>query len=42
MGTATKVTWDQVVVGSRVRWRGRDYTITSDDPVGWDIQPPEG
>lgn len=76
MGTVTKKTWDEVVVGSRVRWRGRDYTITSeevddnglirrhvepnqpiegefnngefdiagypDDPVGWDIQPPEG
>ena len=76
MGTATKMTWDQVVVGSRIRWRGRDYTITSekvddhglirrhvvpdqpvkgefnngefhitgypDDPVGWDIHPPEG
>ena len=74
MGTATKMTWDRVTVGSRVRRRGRDFAITSeevddnglirrhvvpdqpvkgefnngefdiagysDDPVGWDIRPP--
>ena len=76
MGTATKMTWDQVTVGSRVKRDGRYYTITAeevdehglirrhvvpdqpvelefnngefdiagypDDPVGWDIQPPNG
>ena len=29
-GTNTELTWDQVAVGSGVRWQGRDYTITSE------------
>lgn len=30
MGTTTKMTWDQVAVGSGVKWQNRDYTIPSE------------
>ena len=30
MGTTTRMTWDQVAVGSRIKWQDRDYTITSE------------
>ena len=34
MSTATKMTWGETVVGSRVKWRNRDYTITSERTNG--------